>query len=1155
MVKTLPRILIPFLVLIHCPNIGFSAGTFFIQNNGQWKNDILFRAELPGGFLFLKEKSLVYVLYDASQVKARHGKPVVQPSDNNLKTLPLSPDIAAHGVEVKFENCNTQIKHAAKRPASPSFNFFLGNDPKNWAGNVSGFEEVLYQNVYDDIDLRIFIYQSTLKYEFIVHPNADASRIALKYEGARGLELNSDGQAVINTSVGKFMEARPYSFQNIGNRTVEVPSGFVLSDENRVTFQLPKGYLKSSTLTIDPELIFSTYSGSISDNWGHTATYDDQGNLYSGGTVFGKDFPATIGAFQTKFAGEVDAAILKFSPDGTKLLYATYIGGASTDVPSSLIVNGKGELLIYGATSSKNFPVSAGAYQTTFGGGHTIVPISGLDLPNGSDIFLAKLSSDGKQLLASTYLGGEGNDGISTEDNVVIQNYGDSFRGEIALDLQGNVVVASSTNSAKFPLKNPVKSTLSGRQDGVLFRISDTFTNLIWSTYVGGNQYDAAFALKVGKTGDLYVAGITQSSDLPVQMNSFQRQLNGTEDAYVSRYANDKLVSVTYLGTNKADGAYLLDFDPAGNVFVYGLSRGKYPVSAGVYSNANSCQFIQALDAGLTQSLFSTVIGSPRGTPDISPTAFLVSECGNIYIAGWGGDVNTYNENNPESSTLGLPVTSDAIQPRTNGNNFYLAILEEGAKSLLYATFFGNQDRTGLAQGDHVDGGTSRFDKNGMIYHATCACGGSYFPVTPQAWSSTNNSENCNNAAFKIDIDRLKANFDVYEGTKKDVVRGCAPLALSFVNTSEGGVDYLWQVNGNTISRDGQQAAYVFNTPGEYTMVLKAYNRLSCKREDVVEKKIIVESLDVLVKGDTTICENTSVKLWASGGTQYKWTPVAGLDNPASASPIAANVKQTTEYTVEISNAGGCKVSKKVKLTVEKKTDFAVIPDLEICSGTSTVLTATGGATEYHWQANGSFPATAGSSVSVNPVQTTTYVVEGIYADGCRPVRQVTVKVDRTFEPSFEITKQEAACNESVKYTFSANTPNAQRFEWNLGTGSAVTDKVVKGFIFDKEGIYSITLTAYSAAGCALSVSRKIVADPPFILSNVITPNGDGKNDYFIVPVANSRFEVFNRWGKKVFASEGYKNDWGKGVANGTYYFTVDTPGGNHCKGWVEVLE
>jgi gliding motility-associated-like protein len=1152
MQKTLRLLLLSCVILFCKAGISLAGGMHFIENRGQWDKDILFRAEIPGGFLFLKNQSLVYVLYDAAKVARMHagkgGASAIAKESGSLEGIP------AHGVEVMFQNASNAVKLAPAKTVGTRFSYFLGQDVESWAGDVSGYQEVIYQNIYPGINLRIYLNQFKLKYEFIVSAGADPSRISIKYNGADKVALNEAGQIVVKTTVGEFREAEPYSFQQVNARTTDVVSAFELASDNTARFVLPKGYDKSAPLTIDPELIFSTYSGSAADNWGHTATYDSEGNLYSGGTAFGANFPATVGAFQVKFEGLVDVALMKFTPDGSKLVYATFLGGNSTDLPTSLIVNSKKELLILGTTASKNFPVRTNAFQTVFGGGTRTVPIAGLDMTNGSDIFISKLSADGKQLTASTFAGGSGNDGVSVSDVAVIRNYGDSFRGEIGVDNADNVYVVSSTNSPNFPTKNAPQSKLAGDQDGVVMKLAPELNSLTWSTYLGGDKWDAAYSLKLSSNGEIYVAGISQSATLTTKAGAYQQQLKGSEDGFVARYINDQLSALTYLGTDKEDGAYLLDLDPGNNVYVYGLTTGSYPVSQGVYQNAKSSQFIHALDANLSKTLFSTVIGSGRGTPDISPTAFLVSECGNIYIAGWGGNVNQGTGNNEESSTFDLVVTEDAIQPTTNGNNFYIAILEQGAKSLLYATFFGSLSRDTGIQGDHVDGGTSRFDKNGTIYHATCACGGSHFPVTPQAWSKTNNSDNCNNAAFKIDIDRLKADFDVYAGQTKDVLRGCAPLELTFMNTSEGGVDYIWEVAGNTISREDDQAEYTFTKPGEYTVTLKAYNRLSCKRVDIAEKKIIVETLNTKVMGDTAVCENSSVKLMAAGGTQYKWSPAAGLDNPTSATPVAV-VKETTEYSVEISSNAGCKVTEKVKVAVQKKTDFVDMPDTEVCQGATVTLTVSGEAPQYKWHATTGLEETIGKSVTVKPSKTTTYVVEGLYTDGCRPLREITVKVDESYAPDFEIVQSGGACNEPFTYGMNNKTPNAQRYEWNLGTGNPVTDPNVKEYVYETPGEYTITLTAYNAAGCSLTASKKITAAPAFTLSNVITPNGDGKNDFFIVPVSASSLEIFNRWGKSVFKAADYKNDWGKGISNGTYFYVVDTPQGNHCKGWVEVLE
>ncbi len=733
----------------------------------------------------------------------------------------------------------------------------------------------------------------------------------------------------------------------------------------------------------------------------------------------------------------------------------------------------------------------------------------------------------------------------------------------------------------------------------------------------------------------MYITGITKSTDLPVQAGAYQSALKGTEDAYVAYFKNQQFQQVSYLGTDAADGGYLLDLDPSGNVHVLGLTRGVYPISAGVYSNANSGQFVHALDPTLSKTIFSTVIGSRKGTPDISPTAFLVNECGNIYIAGWGGMVNVRTAYNSQSSTNGMVVTSDALQATTNGNNFYIAILETGAKAMLYSTYFGSVSPPNPAEdrGDHVDGGTSRFDKNGIIYHATCACGGTRFPTTAKAWSRTNNSENCNNAAFKIDIDRLKADFDVYDGTKKDVVQGCAPLKLTFVNTSVGGVDYIWEVNGSGFSREKIQSEYSFNQAGEYTVTLRAFNRLTCKREDIATRIIKVSSLNVVTDGDTTVCRGVPVPLMVKGGTDYTWSPALGLNDTKSATPTA-KVNETTDFKVEVKDASGCVVTKSVKVTIDdskpdflagkdtticpgqsviltssgsalgyrwtggaglsdtvgtritasptvtttyiveaqygdgcrptktvkvtvdsNKPDFAVSPPQLVCAGQKVNLRATGAATAFVWKGDSTLSAYSGPSITASPAVTTTYTVQAQYADGCKPEKQIVVQVDRAYEPLFEIVRAGEACNEPVKYEFRNLTKNAQRYEWNVGIGGMVTTPDVREAVYQQPGEYTISLTAYNQAGCALTVSRTLNAEPPLVLPNIITPNDDGKNDTFVVPVGNSALQVYNRWGKEVFQAESYQNNWGKGTINGTYFYEIVTPQGSRCKGWVQVME
>src|SRR5690606_16237530 len=140
---------------------------------------------------------------------------------------------------------------------------------------------------------------------------------------------------------------------------------------------------------------------------------------------------------------------------------------------------------------------------------------------------------------------------------------------------------------------------------------------------------------------------------------------------------------------------------------------------------------------------------------------------------------------------------------------------------------------------------------------------------------------------------------DVYAGTQKDVVEGCAPLDLRFVNQSYGGDNYIWEINGNGISRDEVQASHVFDKAGEYEVKLRAFNRLTCTREDVATRIIKVVELKTEVSDDTIVCSNHNVLLSASGGDEYVWSPAEFLNNPNIQNPIAKVIK-TTVFSVEI---------------------------------------------------------------------------------------------------------------------------------------------------------------------------------------------------------------------------------------------------------------
>ncbi|MBL7897970.1 MAG: hypothetical protein JNJ99_05510, partial [Crocinitomicaceae bacterium] len=470
-------------------------------------------------------------------------------------------------------------------------------------------------------------------------------------------------------------------------------------------FIFPEGYDQNFDLVIDPNLTFSSFTGSTADNWGMTACPDVNKNLIAAGIVFGSGYPLSTGPFDGSFnGGQVDIGVTKFNATGSGIIFSTYVGGSDEESPHSLIVNDANELYIFGATSSTNFPTSGSAYQTSKDGGSLFLFDNFVSFDGGSDAYITKLSAGGNTLLGSTYLGGSGNDAASFGSTIAF-NYGDIFRGEIMVDANSNVYVTSSTNSTDFPIAGGFDNTLGGTQDAFVAKLNSNLSSLLWSTYIGGSGLESGNSVQLSSTGDIFVGGGTTSTDLPATSGHLNPGFKGgTTDGYVMKFIAPAYGSpaATYLGTNDYDQAYFVQLDIDDFVYVYGQTKGPYTVTAGHYVNPNSGQFIHKLSNNLVTSQWSSFFGRMSGNEEISPTAFLVSDCYEIYIAGWGGTVNSANSTAVNSTTTGFPVTTDAYQLTTSGSNFYLAQFTKDMVTLKYATFMGST--TGSS--DHVDGGT-----------------------------------------------------------------------------------------------------------------------------------------------------------------------------------------------------------------------------------------------------------------------------------------------------------------------------------------------------------------------------------------------------------------------------------------------------------------
>lgn len=1041
----------------------------FSENKGQWPRQVLYRTLTGQGALFVERDALTCVVRSGGG-HHDHAKPGT-----------VAEPVREHAYRVRFEGGGAGSFSGMDR--LPYYeNYFIGNDPSKWAGHVSVNGGVRLNRLYTGIDLVIHG-RERLEYDFVLSAGADPGSIAMHYDGQDRIALR-DGRLIIGTSAGEVQEEAPMAWQEIGGQRVPVRCAFGLKG-NTVRFLFPDGFDKRYGLVIDPILTFCSFTGSTADNFGFTATYDESGHLYGGGIVFGIGYPVTLGVQQPDFGGNtIDMGITKFSPDGSQLIWSTYLGGATgNESPHSLIVNSQDELYVMGITGSADFPTSTGCFDSSFGAGPAVFFAvgEGYTHTSGTDICVAHLSADASSLLGGTYVGGSQADGLNNSTNTAY-NYGDPFRGEIVLDSQERPVIASCTMSSDIPssVNSPFPNFQGGDQDGYVFAMDPGLTTQLWATFYGGSGTDACYSVQVDANNEVFVTGGTNSNDLDLAGTPFMDQINGGIDGFVARFSpmGNALLSATYLGTLAYDQGYFVQLDTDENVFIVGQTHGTYPITPGKYNNPGSSQFIQKLNHALSTSLWSTLIGSGNGLEDISPSAFLVSDCGQIFFSGWGGAVNQFQQAFA-STTLGLPTTPGALQTTTDGSDFYLMVLDQEAVSLHYATFFG-----GPLSDEHVDGGTSRFDKSGVVYQAVCAgCGGnSDMPTTAGAWSQTNNSFNCNLGVFKIDFEvAVSASFTATP------FFGCVNDTIHFISTGTA-TSWLWDFGDNTPTSDLQNPEHPYSAGGTYPVTLIAVDSNACNLSDTLVLDILIESPGP-VRPAFTVEQGpcgeelvTVTNTTPGTGLIYQWN--MGDNNTYNSTNVTHTYGGPGSYTITLT-----------------ATDT-------ICGGTGT--------------ASQDILLADPEAVNALFVTSTADLCSGLLITG----------VDQSTGPA------------------------GLQLTWDMGDSTVLTGSSVT-HLYEVPGTYTITLTALDTAclgsdsyTAEITVTAANEHPEEFIVPNIFSPNGDGKNDsFFPVPQVSGSYVslmVFNRWGMKLYETGTPYRPWDGNVRpaapapDGVYYYILN---------------
>ncbi|HLO82632.1 MAG TPA: PKD domain-containing protein [Chitinophagaceae bacterium] len=1145
----------------------------FVENKGQWEGNFKYRAEAGNGAFFIDPRGYTILQHQqedfAKLSEKLHGHGAQEAHVDDPKNGNPHRDfeklvVRSHALKVMFLGSSNDPEVVPEKQREGYDNYFLGNDKSKWKSGIRSFSILRFKEVYPGIDVKYYTEGGQLKYDFIVKPGSDISRINLKYDGAEKISASRNGDLLVKTSVGEVKELVPYAYQVANGIKKEVKCEYVINGQ-QVSFKI-KGYDKDAELIIDPTLIFSTYTGSRSGNWGFTATPGADGSFFAGGIVFnGGGYPVTAGAFQTTFQGGgqnlgIDIGITRFSPTGNARIYSTYLGGSADEFPHSLIADGAGNLVVLGRTTSPNFPTTA-----TFG-------------PGGAfDIFVTKLNAAGTALIGSIKIGGTGDDGGNIDASgqptcgSLLYNYGDNARSEVVLDAANNVYVAASTKSSNFPTNNAFQTTLGGKQDAVVIKLTPNLNTVLFSTYLGGAEDDAGFVLDLNPTdGNIFVAGGTASANFPKASNAYGNAIDG----YVAVIANNgsTLITSKYFGTASLDIIYGIQFDAKGFPYIMGISLGSWTVTSNAaFSNPGSKQFVSKLQPDLSNYVYSTVFGAPSSVPNISPVAFLVDRCENVYISGWGGKLNPCNSgscfDSKTSGTAGMPVTPDAIKSTTDGRDFYFFVMEKDATRQLYGSFFG---QTG-GEGDHVDGGTSRFDTRGAIYQAICAnCLGNNacstspitqpLPTTPGVVAPVNGAlgsgsgGDCNLAAVKIlfDYQGVIAGLQSSIGGVPNDSTGCASLTVDFTDTIGNAVSYEWDFGDGTpvVSTTSPDVSHTFTNTGSYRVRLIAIDNSKCIPRDTAYKTIIARS-------DKALTDFTSVKLPPCASLNYRFDNLSiappgepfgtksfvwdfgdgnrtapmgnGSVNHTYAGPGTFNVRLVMVDT------GYCNfpdsVTKVLRVAPNVDARFSTPP--AGCVPHTAVFTNTSLAgVTFQWDFGDgtSFTGPTPPPKIYSNVGTYTVRLIAIDPNTCNlsdtAFQQITVRPGPVANFSYSPNPPQ----ENTPTQFTNLSTNADSYKWLFGDGDSST-LVNPVHQFRQSGSFQTCLIAINEFGCTDTVCQNVDAVVLSLLDvpNAFTPNGDGINDRVYVRgfgIAKMVWRIYNRQGLLVFQSVDQNNGW-----------------------------
>ncbi len=651
----------------------------FVENRGQW--------ELPCLYLYAKAGLTVGVLPTAL---------VFDAYEQWVEFLPDRYDNPGqrrihrrgHVVWLEFEGAMPALGRI--QLAEPTvLHFIRGRSAENWHHDVPVARMVELVELYPGVTLRLWAMPEGPRYDFVVRPGADPAQLRVRLRGAERalVALQGDELRLYGAYGPVVVHSALRAYQEIGEQRVEIPVRFVLEAAGAGAYRLRfalEGYDMRYPLVIDP-IVYATCIGTAADERAPALQRLSDGSILTVVQAEELSFRMTPGAYDTTYNGLADVVVLKLDPTLRRLLFATYLGGSGSDLPAVVGVESSGEILVGGSTNSPDFPVR-NPYQQ--------------QLRGGMDLFVTRLTAQGSQLRWSTYVGGSSDDIATTgsvrRDGIVVlagrtqssdyptvsgayqrtyagnwdvfltavSNTGASlsfstFLGgsdnesawSVYTDPEGYTYLCGETSSSNFPnypvptFQNPGNRPYDrdyngGTRDAFVAKFRPTSATLQYCTFLGGDQEDYATGIIARDNGEVWVVGVTRSSNFPVTAVPYQRQLAGGADGFLCRFTSQGLGTGALLYSSFLGGS--ADDEPRAVVefnnapIVIGWTRSaNFPVTPDAHSSrpiGGQDIFITVFPDLLPYELsYSTFLGSPR---DERPLAAVMDARGDFYLAG-----------------------------------------------------------------------------------------------------------------------------------------------------------------------------------------------------------------------------------------------------------------------------------------------------------------------------------------------------------------------------------------------------------------------------------------------------------------------------------------------------------------------------------------